>query len=111
MAQLITKLRLPILFLSGRADEIVPAHMMTQVAHCAATVAYIKPSAVIYRLRRACGGQQSMLVAAVQLHKAAVRSIGKEMVSFPKGKHNSTCLSRGYYDSMKRFVDRVLEEE
>lgn len=73
--ELITKLRLPILFLSGRADEIVPAHMMTQ------------------------------------LHKAAVRSIGKEMVSFPKGKHNSTCLSRGYYDSMKRFVDRVLEEE
>jgi hypothetical protein len=47
MAQLITKLRLPILFLSGRADEIVPAHMMTQVAHCAATVAYIyiKPPA------------------------------------------------------------------
>ncbi len=51
------------------------------------------------------------LSRAVQLHKAAVRSIGKEMVSFPKGKHNSTCLSRGYYDSMKRFVDRVLEEE
>ena len=113
MAQLITKLRLPILFLSGRADEIVPAHMMTQVAHCAATVAYMYPTACIYRSRRACGGQQSMLCPqrAVQLHKAAVRSIGKEMVSFPKGKHNSTCLSRGYYDSMKRFVDRVLEEE
>jgi len=72
--ELIAKLRLPILFLSGRADEIVPAHMMTQ------------------------------------LHAAAVKSVAKEMVSFPKGKHNSTCLSRGYYDAMKRFVDRILEE-
>lgn len=72
---LIGKLRLPILFLSGRADEIVPAHMMTQ------------------------------------LHKAAVCSIGKEFKEFPKGKHNSTCLSRGYYDSMKGFVDRVLEND
>ncbi len=34
--QLIEKLRLPILFLSGRADEIVPAHMMTQVGRCGA---------------------------------------------------------------------------
>ena len=24
-----------------------------------------------------------------------------------QGKHNSTCLSRGYYETIKRFVDRV----
>ena len=26
------------------------------------------------------------------------------------GKHNSTCLSRGYYETMKRFMDRVVAE-
>ena len=25
-----------------------------------------------------------------------------------QGKHNSTCLSRGYYETIKRFVDRVV---
>jgi len=62
----------PILFLSGRADEIVPPWMMTS------------------------------------LYKAAVKSQGRELAAFPKGKHNSTCLSRGYYETIKRFADRVL---
>ena len=30
------------------------------------------------------------------------------MAAFPKGRHNSTCLSRGYYETIRRFVDRVL---
>lgn len=64
----------PILFLSGRADEIVPPHMMTT------------------------------------LYKSAVNSRGRELAAFPKGKHNSTCLSRGYYETIKRFIDRVLLE-
>ena len=59
------------LFLSGRADEIVPPWMMTQ------------------------------------LYKHAILSEGRELAAFPKGKHNSTCLSRGYYETIKRFVDRV----
>lgn len=25
-----------------------------------------------------------------------------------QGKHNSTCLSRGYYETIKRFMDRVV---
>ena len=28
--------------------------------------------------------------------------------TFPKGRHNSTCLARGYYETIRRFVDRVL---
>ena len=27
--------------------------------------------------------------------------------SHAQGKHNSTCLSRGYYETIKRFMDRV----
>eukprot|EP00802_Teleaulax_amphioxeia_P013072 Tamp_13119.p1 GENE.Tamp_13119~~Tamp_13119.p1 ORF type:complete len:327 (+),score=62.05 Tamp_13119:512-1492(+) len=61
----------PMLLLSGRADEIVPPRMMTQ------------------------------------LYKAAILSEGRELAAFPKGKHNSTCLSRGYYETIKRFMDRV----
>eukprot|EP00292_Cryptomonas_paramecium_P011032 CAMPEP_0113711170 /NCGR_PEP_ID=MMETSP0038_2-20120614/30597_1 /TAXON_ID=2898 /ORGANISM="Cryptomonas paramecium" /LENGTH=323 /DNA_ID=CAMNT_0000637375 /DNA_START=60 /DNA_END=1027 /DNA_ORIENTATION=- /assembly_acc=CAM_ASM_000170 len=68
----IRQIRRPILFLSGRADEIVPPHMMTA------------------------------------LYKAATLSDGREMASFPKGRHNSTCLARGYYETIRRFVDRVL---
>mmetsp|Transcript_27108 Transcript_27108/g.64006 ORF Transcript_27108/g.64006 Transcript_27108/m.64006 type:complete len:333 (-) Transcript_27108:349-1347(-) len=70
--QVIPSISRPMLFLSGRADEIVPPWMMTS------------------------------------LYKAAVRSEGRELAAFPKGKHNSTCLSRGYYETIKRFVDRVL---
>lgn len=62
----------PMLFLSGRADEIVPPRMMSA------------------------------------LYKAAILSEGRELAAFPKGKHNSTCLSRGYYETIKRFVDRVV---
>jgi fermentation-respiration switch protein FrsA (DUF1100 family) len=46
-----------------------------------------------------------------QLYKAAVLSEGRELAAFPKGKHNSTCLSRGYYETMKRFVDRVVGDD
>ena len=30
------------------------------------------------------------------------------MAAIPKGRHNSTCLARGYYETIRRFVDRVL---
>eukprot|EP00291_Cryptomonas_curvata_P025643 CAMPEP_0172174232 /NCGR_PEP_ID=MMETSP1050-20130122/13534_1 /TAXON_ID=233186 /ORGANISM="Cryptomonas curvata, Strain CCAP979/52" /LENGTH=337 /DNA_ID=CAMNT_0012846153 /DNA_START=97 /DNA_END=1107 /DNA_ORIENTATION=+ len=70
--RVIPQIRRPILFLSGRADEIVPPFMMTA------------------------------------LYRAAVQSAGREMAAFPKGRHNSTCLARGYYETMRRFVDRVL---
>lgn len=71
---IVPRISRPILFLSGRADEIVPSWMMTA------------------------------------LYKAAELSEGRELAAFPKGKHNSTCLSRGYYETMKRFMDRVIAE-
>ena len=38
------------------------------------------------------------------LYKAAILSEGRELAAFPKGKHNSTCLSRGYYETIKRSL-------
>ena len=71
---LITRVRIPILLLSGRSDEIVPSRMMTE------------------------------------LYSRAEHAKFRELAAFPKGRHNSTCLCRGYYEALRRFVDRVLEK-
>lgn len=70
-AALIPHITQKALFLSGEADELIPADHMAS------------------------------------LHRSARRSPHKQLILFPKGTHNDTCIQPGYFEAIQTFLTKT----
>ena len=103
----IKKVKVPTLFLSGLADQLIPSAMMMELYqvqysdYCMRTWLCVK---VIYTCR---GSPSTFVVWLYYFIQQACGAPLKHIETFQGGTHNGTWTCYGYYDNISKFVNYV----
>jgi abhydrolase domain-containing protein 13 len=105
--QRVRQLPYPALYLAGLKDELVPPRMMTELFEAHGTQQQRRQ---MHNLGRLAHGDAKTAPVTFESCDAPAGHSFKRLVTFARGTHNDTPLMPEYMDTLKDFIDAVVED-